>query len=105
MRNLCHVRGAAGRLRLNVDILQLQELLMDIGEMSISSRRWQPAGLTPPRYQKDFMRGGAVTRRDGATTGCAFLGKQIIREILYYVLTGPCGARYWRWSVARLTSV
>ncbi|XPE42797.1 AraC family transcriptional regulator N-terminal domain-containing protein [Shigella flexneri] len=27
-----HVRGAAAGLRLNVDILQLQELLMDIGE-------------------------------------------------------------------------
>jgi len=37
------------------------------------------------------MRGGAVTRRDGATTGCAYSRQQIIREILYYVLTGPCG--------------
>lgn len=33
------------------------------------------------------------------------LGKQIIREILYYVLTDLAAARYWRWSVARLTSV
>jgi hypothetical protein len=32
------------------------------------------------------------------------LGKQIIREILYYVLTGPAAARCWRWSAGRPTS-
>lgn len=33
------------------------------------------------------------------------LGKQIIREILYHVLTGRAAAHYWRWSVARRISV
>ncbi len=37
------------------------------------------------------MRGGAVTRRDERPLDARILGKQIIREILYYVLTGPCG--------------
>ncbi len=91
-------------LRLNVDILQLQELLRTLAKMSISSRRWQPAGLTLHVIRRDFMRGGAVTRRDGATLDARILGKQIIREILYYVLTDLAAARYWHWSAARLTS-
>ncbi len=78
---------------------------MDIGEDEHFHRRWQPAGLTPPRYQKRFYARGAVTRRDGATTGCAYSRQTIIREILYYVLTGPCGGALLAWSVARLTSV
>ena len=52
-------------LRLDVDILQLQELLMDIGERLL-----------------DVMERPLDAR---------ILGKQIIREMLYHVLTGPRG--------------
>ncbi len=77
---------------------------MDIGEDEHFRRRWQPAGLTLPRYQKRFYAGGAVTGCDGATAGCAYSRQTIIREILYYVLTGPCGGALLDWSAARLTS-
>ena len=60
---------------LNVDILQLQELLMDIGEDEL----FQPAMA---ERLLDVMERPLDAR---------ILGKQIIREILYHVLTGPRG--------------
>jgi len=82
-------------LRLNVDILQLQELFDGHwAKMSISGR-WQPAGLTPPRYQKRFYaRRQRLLDVMERPLDARILGKQIIREILYYVLTGPCGGAF-----------
>lgn len=79
-------------LRLNVDILQLQELLMDIGE----DEQFQPAmassGINSAALSEEILCAAErlldVMERP---LDARILGKQIIREMLYYVLTGPCG--------------
>lgn len=53
---------------------------MDIGEDEHFQPSMQAAsGLTRHVIRRDFMRGGAVTRRDGATADARIPGKQIIR--------------------------
>ncbi len=79
-------------LRLNVDILQLQELLMDIGE----DERFQPAmaasGINSATLSEEILCAAErlldVMERP---LEARILGKQIIREMLFYVLTGPRG--------------
>ncbi|MEB4677244.1 AraC family transcriptional regulator [Enterobacteriaceae bacterium G50] len=79
-------------LRLNVDILQLQELLMDIGE----DERFQPAmaasGINSATLSDEILCAAErlldVMERP---LEARILGKQIIREMLFYVLTGPRG--------------
>ncbi len=79
-------------LRLNVDIMQLQELLMDIGE----DERFQPAmaasGINSATLSDEILCAAErlldVMERP---LEARILGKQIIREMLFYVLTGPRG--------------
>lgn len=60
-------------LRLNVDILQLQELLMDIGEDEHFQPSMAASGINSATLSEEILcAAGAVTRRDGATTGCAY---------------------------------
>lgn len=78
--------------RINVDILQLQELLMDIGE----DERFQPSmaasGINSATLSEEILCAAErlldVMERP---LDARILGKQIIREILYHVLTGPRG--------------
>jgi AraC-like DNA-binding protein len=79
-------------IRLNVDILQLQELLMDIGE----DEHFQPAmaasGINSATLSGEIL--CAIERLLDVMArplDARILGKQIVREILYHVLTGPCG--------------
>ncbi len=79
-------------IRVNVDILQLQELLMDIGE----DEHFQPAmaasGINSATLSDEIL--CAVERLLDVMErplDARILGKQIVREILYHVLTGPRG--------------
>ena len=72
-------------IRLNVDILQLQELLMDIGEDEQFQPSMASSGINSAVLSEEIL--CAAERLLDAR----ILGKQIIREILYHVLTGPCG--------------
>lgn len=79
-------------IRINVDMLQLQELLMDIGE----DERFQPSmaasGINSAMLSDEILCAAErlldVMERP---LDARILGKQIIREILYHVLTGPRG--------------
>ncbi|MTH46668.1 AraC family transcriptional regulator [Intestinirhabdus alba] len=79
-------------LRLNVDLLQLQELLMEIGE----DDRFQPSvaasGINSATLSDEILC-AAERLLDvmARPLDARILGKQIIREILYYVLIGPRG--------------
>ena len=77
-------------LRLNVDILQLQELLMDIGEDALFQPSMASSGINS---LSDEILCAAERLLDvmERPLDARILGKQIIREILYHVLTGPCG--------------
>ncbi len=88
----CHVRVPLAGLRLNVDILQLQELLMDIGEDEHFQPSMAASGINSATLSEEILCAAErlldVMERP---LDARILGKQIIREILYYVLTGPCG--------------
>lgn len=79
-------------LRLNVDILQLQELLMDIGEDALFQPSMASSGINSAALSDEILCAAErlldVMERP---LDARILGKQIIREILYHVLTGPCG--------------
>lgn len=79
-------------LRLNVDILQLQGLLMDIGEDEHFQPSMAASGINSATLSEEILCAAErlldVMERP---LDARILGKQIIREILYYVLTGPCG--------------
>lgn len=79
-------------LRLNVDILQLQELLMDIGEDEHFRPAVAASGINSAVLNGDILC-AAERLLDvmDRPLDARILGKQIIREILYHVLTGPCG--------------
>ncbi|EHM49239.1 MAG: AraC family transcriptional regulator [Yokenella regensburgei] len=79
-------------LRLNVDILQLQELLMDIGEDEHFRPAVAASGINSAVLNEDILC-AAERLLDvmDRPLDARILGKQIIREILYHVLTGPCG--------------
>ncbi|WP_343530169.1 AraC family transcriptional regulator [Yokenella regensburgei] len=79
-------------LRLNVDILQLQELLMDIGEDEHFRPAMAASGINSAVLNEDILC-AAERLLDvmDRPLDARILGKQIIREILYHVLTGPCG--------------
>jgi AraC-like DNA-binding protein len=78
-------------IRVNVDILQLQELLMEIGE-----RVFQPSmassGINSATLSEEIL--CAIERLLDVMErplDARILGKQIVREILYHVLLGPGG--------------
>ncbi|NDO79889.1 AraC family transcriptional regulator [Citrobacter sp. NCU1] len=84
-------RPLAG-IRLNVDILQLQELLMDIGEDDLFQPSIAASGINSATLSDEILCAAErlldVMERP---LDARILGKQIIREILYHVLTGPRG--------------
>lgn len=92
-------------LRLNVDILQLQELLMDIGEDEHFQPSMAASGINSATLSEEILCAAErlldVMERP---LDARILGKQIIREILYYVLTGPCGGALLALVSRRLTS-
>nr|AAO59961.1 UqhC [uncultured bacterium] len=79
-------------MRLNVDILQLQELLMDIGEDELFQPSMAASGINSATLSDEILCAAErlldVMERP---LDARILGKQIIREILYHVLTGPRG--------------
>lgn len=79
-------------MRLNVDILQLQELLMDIGPDEQFQPSLASSGINSAMLSDEILC-AAQRLLDvmARPLDARILAKQIIREILYYVLTGPCG--------------
>jgi len=79
-------------LRLDVDILQLQELLMDIGEDTLFRPGIAESGINSATLSDEILCAAErlldVMERP---LDARILGKQIIREMLYHVLTGPRG--------------
>ncbi|XTZ39026.1 AraC family transcriptional regulator [Salmonella enterica] len=79
-------------IRLNVDILQLQELLMDIGEDDYFQPGAAASGINSATLSDEILCAAErlldVMERP---LDARILGKQIIREMLYHVLTGPRG--------------
>lgn len=77
---------------LNVDILQLQELLMDIGEDELFQPAMAASGINSATLSDEILCAAErlldVMERP---LDARILGKKIIREILYHVLTGPRG--------------
>lgn len=77
-------------IRLNVDILQLQELLMDIGEDPLFRPSMAASGINSAALTDEIL--CAIERLLDVMErplDARILGKQIIREILYHVLLGP----------------
>ncbi|MFU0909762.1 AraC family transcriptional regulator [Kluyvera intermedia] len=79
-------------LRLDVDIFQLQELLMDIGEDTLFRPGIAESGINSATLSDEILCAAErlldVMERP---LDARILGKQIIREMLYHVLTGPRG--------------
>lgn len=91
-------------IRLDIDVLQLQELLMDIGEDERFQLPMAASGINSATLSDEIL--CAVERLLDVMErplDARILGKQIIREILYHVLMGPRGGRCLRWLVARRT--
>ena len=78
--------------RLDVDILQLQELLMDIGEDALFRPAMTESGINSATLSDELLCAAErlldVMERP---LDARILGKQIIREMLYHVLLGPRG--------------
>ncbi|MFU0882215.1 AraC family transcriptional regulator [Kluyvera cryocrescens] len=78
--------------RLDVDILQLQELLMDIGEDALFRPAMAESGINSATLSDEILCAAErlldVMERP---LDARILGKQIIREMLYHVLLGPRG--------------
>ncbi|HAD4304231.1 TPA_asm: AraC family transcriptional regulator [Salmonella enterica subsp. enterica serovar Typhi str. CT18] len=79
-------------IRLDIDVLQLQELLMDIGEDERFQLPMAASGTNSATLSDEIL--CAVERLLDVMEhplDARILGKQIIREILYHVLMGPRG--------------
>ena len=79
-------------LRINIDVLQLQDLLMDIGEDDLFQPQACSTGINSAELSEEIL--CAVERLLDVLEhplDARILGKQIIREILYHILTGPRG--------------
>lgn len=79
-------------IRLDIDVLQLQELLMDIGEDERFQLPMAASGINSAMLSDEIL--CAVERLLDVMErplDARILGKQIIREILYHVLMGPRG--------------
>lgn len=78
--------------RLDVDVLQLQELLMDIGEDALFRPAMAESGINSAVLSDEILCAAErlldVMERP---LDARILGKQIIREMLYHVLLGPRG--------------
>ena len=76
-------------IRVNVDILQLQELLMEIGEDELFQPSMASSGINSATLSEEIL--CAIERLLDVMErplDARILGKQIIREILYHVLPG-----------------
>ena len=86
------VEAPLAGLRLDVDIFQLQELLMDIGEDPLFRPAMAESGINSATLSEEILCAAErlldVMERP---LDARILGKQIIREMLYHVLTGPRG--------------
>ncbi|EAZ3142708.1 AraC family transcriptional regulator [Salmonella enterica] len=79
-------------IRLDIDVLRLQELLMDIGEDERFQLPMAASGINSATLSDEIL--CAVERLLDVMErplDARILGKQIIREILYHVLMGPRG--------------
>lgn len=79
-------------IRLDIDVLQLQELLMDIGEDERFQLPMAASGINSATLSDEIL--CAVERLLDVMErplDARILGKQIIREIFYHVLMGPRG--------------
>lgn len=79
-------------IRLDIDVLQLQKLLMDIGEDERFQLPMTASGINSATLSDEIL--CAVERLMDVIErplDARILGKQIIREILYHVLMGPRG--------------
>ncbi|EAR6187013.1 AraC family transcriptional regulator [Salmonella enterica] len=79
-------------IRLDIDVLQLQELLMDIGEDERFQLPMAASGINSATLSDEIL--CAVERLLDVMErplDARILGKQIIREILYHVLMGSRG--------------
>ncbi|EAP7234325.1 AraC family transcriptional regulator [Salmonella enterica] len=79
-------------IRLDIDVMQLQELLMDIGEDERFQLPMAASGINSATLSDEIL--CAVERLLDVMErplDARILGKQIIREILYHVLMGPRG--------------
>lgn len=79
-------------LWLNVDMLQLQELVMDIGHDDHFHAQPNNSGINSAAISEEIL--CALERLLDLMShalDARILAKQVIREILYYILTGPCG--------------
>lgn len=79
-------------LRLNIDVSQLQDLLLDIGEDDRFVPQPSASGIHSSVLSEEILcAADRLLDVLARPLEARVLGKQIIREILYYVLTGPCG--------------
>lgn len=79
-------------LRLDVDILQLQSLLMDIGEDNLCCPPTAASGInSSPLPESILCAAERLLDIMGRPLDARILGRQIIREMLYHTLTGPQG--------------
>ncbi|MEB6380914.1 AraC family transcriptional regulator [Leclercia adecarboxylata] len=79
-------------IRLNIDILQLQELLMDIGEDELFRPSMAASGINSATLTDEIL--CAIERLLDVMArplDARILGRQIVREILYHILLGPGG--------------
>jgi AraC-like DNA-binding protein len=79
-------------MRINIDLLQLQNLVMDIGEDDCFCPQALADGINSVELSEDIL--CAAERLLDALEDpldAKILGKQIIRELLYQVLRGPRG--------------
>ncbi|ENA1755488.1 AraC family transcriptional regulator [Yersinia ruckeri] len=80
-------------LSIHVDSQMLQDLLVDIGDDALDKPRGNTNGVNAALLTEEML---CATERllDVMENPLAarVLGPQIVREILFYVLSGPCGA-------------
>ncbi|WP_297203608.1 AraC family transcriptional regulator [uncultured Pluralibacter sp.] len=79
-------------MRLDVDILQLQELLMDIGEDALFHPAKAESGInSSPLTEEILCAAERLLDVIERPLDARILGKQVVRELLYHVLIGPQG--------------
>lgn len=79
-------------LRVNIDLLQLQDLVIEIGEDEFFHPSYAASGINSAELSDALM--CASERLLDALENpldARILGRQIVRELLYHVLMGPCG--------------
>lgn len=79
-------------IRLDVDVLQLQELLMDIGEDPLFHPAMAESGInSSPLTEEILCAAERLLDVMERPLDARILGKQLVRELLYHVLIGPQG--------------